>query len=171
MQKATRRYKIQDDVDFRAGIDRDGRQLLMGLQGGQVLVVGFDPAGCYLGIESKIPPVRPLSDLSNMRGFSRSVGSLMRRWRQEIGFQPGAIEVERFQVADRPVAIEDYPKFFREFLVDFDKCYISNCFKRNAEIEKSQTFEDIKNWKKNNQFVLIWGKEYWMKEDGSVEST
>lgn len=108
----SRVYKLQDTGDFRAGTDRVGRQLLMGLQERQVVSVFFDSAGHYIGIESRAPSTRLLPDFSNRASFRRGVGSLMKRWQREIGFQPGTIQVERFQVERRPIFIKDTPDDF-----------------------------------------------------------
>jgi hypothetical protein len=87
-----------------------------------------------------------------------------------MGLEEGTIEVQQFRLGDRPVRIEDKPQFYSDFLAAASDRPLSSPVARGYQ-EAGDIASDIRKWDDRNQFVLVWEKEYWMTEDGAVEST
>ncbi len=82
--------------------------------------------------------------------------------RAEFGFQPALIRVREF-ATDR-VAIFPLPADYQEFVDDPET--------PSFDEEQRKCFPYyITKWVENEEFVLLWGNDYWMDNNGEVTSS
>ncbi len=84
-------------------------------------------------------------------------------WQQELGWQPGPIQVKHFQLPDHRIYIADYPSWGIIFHAD--------PFFYPTEAERAEFRKMVEEWDKSAQFVFWWEKDYYMDKDGKVVST
>ena len=150
-------------MHFYAGHLVSGTQVLMGVQFPDFVMVEFNADGDYLktsvrkaSIESKNIFDIPLTNedeefLTEFRG-----------WQTELGFIAGTISVKQFFLSDRSIGIKDLPDHYQEVL-DFPDNIDA---KRLKELQ-----QDIRLWRESGDFVLYWDEEYYLDQDGELESS
>ena len=79
-----------------------------------------------------------------------------------LPFTPGTIFVKPFFLQEAGLGISDLPEHYQEFL-DHPK---------NAnEDERFYYPEEIKEWREGGNFVLWWNEDYFLNEEGELESS
>ena len=173
--------------DICTGKTDDGRQVLMGLLCPELIAVFFDAAGDFLQVEpralTQLPPRQGVVRVSwettagvqSLEGirpgpyqmydptFEETLARDLAAWKREIGFQEAPITVREFFLDDHFLGIRRLPDHLQEF---------RNNPESVADIEERREMEDrIREWESLDQFVLWWGKDYYLSRDGDVEST
>jgi hypothetical protein len=156
-----RRYAIRPDEGyFSAGVTADGQQVLMGLCCPNLVAFRFDRDGKLVGTEQRPVPffrgVTPPYDI-----YDERLRPMLQAWKAEMGFRPDTIRVQRFYSDEHGIGIEDYPSHFHEVLADPTA---------DAE-EKADIRESMELWDQDEQFVLLWGNDYWLDGSGRVVSS
>ncbi len=153
--------KTDEDRNLFCGRLTDGRQALATLDVRLLLVMTlFDAAGKLVGEEERdlvgrwpIPPHGyPEVDHEELQQYLRT----------EFGFEPAVVRVCSF-ATDR-VAICPLPRHYQEFVDDPEN--------PSFDEEQRERFPDyIREWVENEEFVLLWGNDYWMDKNGKITSS
>jgi hypothetical protein len=147
-------YRIQSyPADFRAGFLQDGTQVLMGFSGPDLVALKFDTSGNYLTLLSK-EFIMPADRYSIWEEVEEQLG----QWATELGFTEGTVEVEKFSLPEHEIEINDFPDHLQELL-------------DSGKELKGDEKEMMDDWVKSKEFVLIWGRDLWLNENGEVAST
>jgi hypothetical protein len=168
---AGRLYRLRPDQEvFQTGTAQ-GKQLLLGTNVQDIVLHWFAPDGEFLELERlPIPPgpiqilVRDKPELHTqvvwLRTYDEKVGHQLAELKERIGFVAGEIAVRKFESEE--AAIFDLPGEYVQFLEN-----------RETSSEEDQKWFDgyIRKWRERNCFVLEFCVEYWMSEDGEVESS
>lgn len=146
--------KTNEDYNFYCGRLADGRQALATLDVRLLLVVTlFDSAGNLLGEEQRnLADGYPEGDLADLPEYLQG----------DFGFKSGMICVREF-ATDR-VAIFPLPAHYREFVHHPETSSFDD-----AQRERFPVY--IKEWIENEEFVLLWGNDYWLDKNGEVTSS
>jgi hypothetical protein len=152
MDDSVRIYRIKDSLYFRTGRLPDGRQVLVGRQGEEGVIVVFSADGALLGTETERIGAGPLDipDPALDAVFDR------------VQARPMAIQVREFSVPERSIRVQDLPDYLLEFV------HAPDSF---APAERDHLSGAIEQWEKRGQFVLIWHEDYEMTAEGDIEST
>lgn len=152
--RSDRRYPIRSDSNygFHAGHVPKKRQALIALDVSlNLLVAFFDAKGNFLQVER-----RNLSPSLNDRDFQKYL-------KKEFGFKPGLIRVKAFLIKPELLAVHAFPSHFQEFLDNprdgFDAA------------DRDRYPQSIRTWIANKEFVLDWGNDYWLDDNGEVTSS
>jgi hypothetical protein len=164
-----RLYVLNNDgIDFSTGNSSAGEQLLIGVYLGYrnecIRAFFFDKDGVFRRLEKRPLTLERgigIASLGN-RQIRSQIITMVRAWKEELGFFPGAVYVRRFDV-DR-VGITDRPEDHQAFL-DGENAGVT------TDEERMEMLASIKRWEEAKRFVFWWGKDYWMNSDGTVEST
>jgi hypothetical protein len=154
-------YTIKNDGNyFTAGVDGQGRQVLMGILFGatspEVVAVFFDRLGDYLG--SLAEPVVPRPSENDEVAAGRALAGVQ----SAIGLTPASITVKRFWLDDRHVGISDLPEHYQDFLNNPEKF---------DEQRRAELSGDVQRWFSEGDFVLWWGEDYYLDKEGDVSSS
>lgn len=158
-----RLYPVKTDEDHSLFCGRlaNGHQAMATLDVRLLLVVTlFDAAGNLVGEEERDLAGRwPIP----VHGYPEvNHAELHDYLRTEFGFEPAVIRV-RALTTDR-VAIYPLPGHYQEFV----------------DAPESPSFDEgqrehfpalIKEWVENEEFVLLWGNDYWMDNNGKITSS
>jgi hypothetical protein len=161
-------YTIQNDADlFWTGLAADGRQVILGYLMPNIVVYWFDSEGNYSGKERISLANKPVRDeitgiYEVTSGFLMRADEELLAYKQEIGYQPCAVQVRAFFDEDEYVGIMRVPSSYQAFL-ESDEEY--------SEEEKEAYARHIQRWIEDGQFVFCWCEEYWMDESGEIESS
>ena len=79
-----------------------------------------------------------------------------------LPFTPGTISVKSFFLPELWLGIRDLPDHYQDFL---DHPENSN------EDERFYYPEEIKEWREGGNFVLWWNEDYFLNEEGELESS
>jgi hypothetical protein len=174
--------------DFYTGKTGDERQVLMGLLCPELVAIFFDVAGDLLQVESRaltcLPPRQRVVSVSwetnvgiqSLEGprpgpfqlfdphFQDTLARDLAAWKREIRFQETPITVREFFLNDRYLGIRRLPDHLAEFRENPDLA-------AESEEERREVGDRIREWESLGQFVLWWGKDYYVNRDGDVEST
>lgn len=165
---ARRLFAIQGYGDnFYTGLTCDGHQVLMGLLCPNLVAYVFSAEGLLLRRE-----VYPWNyPAPRMHGtgpyqiyeatFRTHLAHQFEQWKADIGFRPETIWVQAFFDPDShlSVAIEEIPE---HLLVG----------EEGEDVEDRMEREGVlKTWIANGNYVLWWGKDYYIGPGGEVEST
>lgn len=146
-----RTYKIQfNEYYFVTGKSDDGKQFLISGDFQGMMCLAFSPEGEYLGQE-----IRPLQ---NPDHFTKECLD----WLAELDASPATIEIKPFYLDGQYIGIKNLPDFLEEFIADpasYD------------EDQQESLPKVLADWRANKQFVFQWHEEYWMFENGEIEST
>lgn len=163
-----RLYCIQSEPGhFYAGHLKDGTQAFIGIDYPSLILVEFDAEGNYLKIITKEISQESLSAIKESLSEPVSESMWLKytkdwdeldEWANELGFTKGVITVKKFCLPEYEICIQDLPTEYQEML-DSDE-----------EIDE-ETLEEIREWQKGNEFILVWGQDYYMNEAGEVVST
>jgi len=176
-------YSVRNQVEyFGAGRTRSGEQVLLGIQLPELVCIAFDKDGNYLHTTTKA-----LSEDALLRRDGNSAAYAdnerlspeIERRQIELGLTPGTIQVRRFQLPERTIAIKDLPDHYRALLDELDRIADaggpSPAFREEVEMlygaELGEVLEDIRQWQEQGDFVLVWDQEYYMNVHGQVIST
>ena len=159
-----RLYSIQNDTyRFHTGALPDGRQVLMGVQFPELVVVEFDAEGNYSTLFPRDIPANILR-ISKHDTYSADRDLLdeeIRKLQQTIGYSPATIHVKQFFLADRWIGIKDLPDYLVETMEGSD----------TDDLEVAEAKEEIRTWQENGDFVLWWCKDIWLDASGAITST
>lgn len=152
---AARVYVIQHSTEYFAAGRNEPKtqQVLLGIQGSEIVCLFFDDQGELLGLEARAIPADATVD---------AINAAIAAWMLEVGVKPGTIYVKKFSVPDRVIEIRDYPDYLQEFMADpssFDA-------ERSANLSRC-----LRLWQENQDYVLVWDEEYEMNARGEIEST
>jgi hypothetical protein len=166
-------YRLQNEPgDFYTGYLTDGTQVFMGIDYPNLVAVLFDQDGKYLkslvreisqeahiAIKDEIMKRRASAFNKNWdeSAFNKDWDELD-RWAAQLGFKPGMIAVQKFNLPEYKLCIQDLPAIYGEL------------FDQGSELDQ-EIKEQIQNWQKMNDYVLVWGKEYDINREGEVVST
>lgn len=159
-----RLYHIKNDANyFYAGRIKNGKQVLMGIQAPEIIVIEFDEEGncsnTILRIISKeLLPTQQSISVSE----TDELTTKLHVWQNELGFVPGTISVKIFFLTDRWIGIRDLPDHYQNVL-DRPEDY--------SDDRRRDLLEDIRQWKKQGDFVLYWDEEYYLNRRGEVDSS
>lgn len=148
---ARRLYTIKHS-EFHCGAGRnadDTRQFLFGQELDRVSCLAFDADGVYLGCEQ-----RPLGDEGKVKAVAL--------WMADLRVTPGSIRVREFFHPDGYIGVRELPNDLVEFLEHPDH------FSADDRVEYA---EQLKDWRAQGYFVMMWHEEYWMSSSGEVEAT
>lgn len=155
-----RLYLIQDDVyHYRAGRLSNGNQVLMD----EFSRVEFDTEGNLLnafGRETSQATLKAIDVDGNVLAvFPQEASpspSMM------LPFTPGTISVKPFFLTELWLGIQNLPDHYQEFLDDPDNA---------NEDERHYYPKEITGWLECGNFVLWWNEDYYLNEDGELESS
>ncbi len=163
-----RLYPIRYDPDavFSAGVTARGEQVLIGTHPNfSVATVFFDQQGCLLRNEHR-PTPRPAAQAGDDQRalLNQATWKTMEEWKEEMGFSPGVVRVERFFLSHERIGVKDLPDFMHQYLAEAPD--------EGEELFRPGLYEDIEQFIHKGQFVLCWcGKDFWIDKDGEVTDT
>ena len=141
------RHLLQPNKEHRwlTGITKSGKQVLMGIDEGDMLSIRFNQAGSLIGIDERAGD--SMQDLT--------------QWAAEVIAKPSGIHITEFEIADRGIALRQFPAEYQDFL-DTPWAY--------DVPERSRYAVIINEWKLRDRFVVVWHGEHWCCRDGLVHS-
>ena len=161
MQKSLpqRSYNIKNDVlHYYAGHLKSGNQVLMGIQLPELVMVEFDSTGGYVGTT-----IRNTSSVVHLpETGEEDMSRELQNWQQELGFTGATITIQPFFLLDRYIGIKDLPDHYEEVL-NQPEAYSAS---RRRELQ-----EDVRLWNERGDFVLYWDEEYYLNQDGELDSS
>jgi hypothetical protein len=127
-----------------------------------ILAVFFSAEGQYLRyafrpIERKPDPSLPVLP---HRQLAQIVQGAKAAYLRDLGMTPGDIRVRHFAFPAWRVGTAEW------LAVDFPQVQ-----RALAAGDPLPDDDLITQWRENRQWVLLWGKEYWMSEDGEITDT
>ena len=165
-----RLFPIQNHgYDFFTGVCADGRQVVMGLLCPELVAFFFGAEGNYLGREErpwsaaagKLAGRKPPYSIFGDR-FRALICKQLKEWQDELEFHAATIRVKEFLDDKHSVGIELLPSHYRDLETG---TWFPN------EEERQQFIKSRDHWVERGSFVWWWAKDYYMSEDGEVEST
>ena len=127
----------------------------------------FDAEGDYLQASTKVILQErhlagtPLAEAPPGSAYDEFT-AYAHEWQKELGITPGTISVKRFYLPELYLGITDLPEHYQEVL-DYPE---------NFSTERLQELQgDIEGWLGNGEFVLDLDIDYYMSEEGNVNST
>lgn len=141
-----RLYTIQNDVyHYYTGHLSNGNQILLNSDGSE-----------------DDTPIFPLVE------FDKD-GNLLGVYTEETGppfsplrFTPGTISIKKFFISDQWIGITDLPEHYQDFLNHPENATEEEHFHYPAEIE---------GWRSSGEFVLWFNEDYFLNEDGELDSS
>jgi len=160
-------YKIHSHPidDFIAGTCDNNRQALMGLLYPYVVMVFFSAEGKLVEILLRPLPFQAKSGgergpyLLEEPDFQQKLEDYLLERQKDIDFTEVTIHVELFMIPCLSLGIENLPRHLQEFLRDPGDF---------SDEEKLNYPEIIERWKQQNDFVLWWGKDYYLNRKGEI---
>ena len=170
MQPTSRQrlYKIATNVPyFYTGRLADGAQTLMGVQPPDLVGVVFSVDGDYIKTLTKhISQERRLTTQDQSEvvpdADEDEFSAYIYEWQTELKVMPDTISVKQFYLPERYIGISDLPEHYQEVL-DHPENF--------SEERLRELQGDIQAWRGSGEFVLDWDEDYYMSEEGEVEST
>ncbi len=163
-----RLYNIRNSPPyFYTGHLSDGMQALINVQMPDLFMVVFDADGNYLRTSTKaISQERHLSDVPLAEAPPGSAydefTAHAQEWQKELGVTPKTILVKQFYLPELHIGITDLPEHYQE-VVDHPE---------NFSAEHLQELQvEVEAWLGSGEFVLDLDIDYYMSEEGEVEST
>jgi hypothetical protein len=147
---------------FTPGRNTAGEQLLVGTLNDDLLVaIQFSPEGRYL--QYRLHPVirvpDPNSSETATSQLSRIHQEALEEFIQLLGMVPGDICIRHFAFPDWGIGIAEW------YLCDFPD------YQRSMEAGATMEDERLLQWQRERHWVLHWGMEIEMSNDGEVLST
>ncbi len=93
--------------------------------------------------------------------YDKRIPPRLAAWQKELQFRPASIWVAQFFIAELGIGIADYPAHFSGILDD----------EHASDEEKADIRESVRQWDADGQYVLYWGKDYWLNLAGKVVSS
>lgn len=158
-----RLYNITTNTPyFYTGRLSDGTQMLIGVQPPNLVGIVFDVTGDYLETSLKQMDQEQEPTAEDQDKADAAFSALIHEWQTDLGVVPGTISVNQFCLPERFIGITDLPEHYQEVL-DHPE---------NFTEERLQMLRgDIEAWRANGQFVLNWDEDYYMSEEGDLDST
>lgn len=159
-----RMYRIQSEPShFWTGRLQDGTQVMMRVDGYDLISINFDAEGNHTGILSKkLSQTTLLAEQESIRDSTwyRFNGDWeeLYRWGAELGVTEQMISIKKFSLPEQELRIIDIPLYYQEMSDRGDGL-------------DDDILEDIRYWKGENDFVLVWSQDYHIDKDGKVVST
>jgi len=163
-------YAVQyeDGYNFVAGVLPNGEQVLIGVVGDHplhVVAAFFDKAGHFIKQESRsVAFTEKLGETHAQQQYGKTAAlwRVLEEWKAEIELRPSTIKIAKFYLPEWDywglgIEISDLPLFMQNH-VDFHAA-------------EKDDLDDIEEFRRNGQFVLRWGTEYWMSQEGAVTDT
>ncbi len=122
------------------------------------VAVEFDPYGNYVRTLTRGISEEALSSDKSALTRWQNYWDELDLWAAELGLTQDVIAVKKFSFPELDLRIQDLPPIWQE-MVD------------NGEEIDEQTKEEITSWQEWNYFVLVWGQDYDIDEEGEVVST
>ncbi|MES2462139.1 MAG: hypothetical protein V4671_16260 [Armatimonadota bacterium] len=82
----------------------------------------------------------------------------LNRWAAKLGVVGAVITVKRFSLPEQELEIRDLPEHLQEIL-------------DNEEELSDDKKEELQYWRERRDYVLIWGNDYHVNQQGFVVST
>ena len=166
MYPEDRLYNIQNSTYyFHTGCLTDGHQVLMGVQMPEAVLLLFDASGNYECTHVRDFSTLPSTDFSQgfyaQEGISHISEKEIPAWQEEIGYVPGTIRVKRFFLPERWIGIREIPEDYEEEAINADF----------PDEEAEEMREVRRRWYADQSFVLCFDEDYYMSEDGDVDSS
>jgi hypothetical protein len=139
----------------------DNRQVILGLQLPDIVILFFDMDGNFLEAET-IPlslETQTLGDTGLTVEFQDAYNRELRALEQRLDYKPSTIRVKQFFLHDLELGIEDLPSHYVNVL---------QAPSQYEEEEVAFIRKDLERWKQEGWFVFHWGTDYWMDKDGHV---
>lgn len=173
---AEKLYTVQfnDCCNFVAGVLPQNEQVLMGVVGDDSLFVVaafFDEAGNFLRQESRSVPSPQNQGKPYAQIYEEQVKALWRKveaWKVEIGLKPKGIRIARFDLPEwshwgAGIGLFALPQFLQG-------CADDSSSAGHAQF-RQELRDGVEEFQTNGKFVLRWGTEYWMSQDGEITDT
>lgn len=161
-----RNYVIQNHPPrFWAGVLPNGQQVLVGPMLPNIVAYQFSNAGELLGREI-VPLTNPLdwdatvSRYVHRPGFNEELESEVQAILDRLEFSPSKATVQSFFDEQQSIGVLDFPSDYSAFLEDPSHA--------DNEDEADDFRESIAEWESQGRFVLVWGSELWMNEQGKL---
>ena len=153
-------YLIQNDVcHYNTGRLNNGNQVLID----ECSRVEFDNEGNMLAASSRENLRSTLTALDAERNvLAVSTQEAPEAPSMMLPFTPGTISIKQFFLPDLWLGIQDLPEHYQDFL-DYPE---------NANDDECHYYSDeIADWRECGNFVLWWNEDYFLNEDGEIESS
>lgn len=163
-----RLYNIRNSPPyFYTGRLPEGTQTLINIQLPDLFMVVFDAEGNYLRTSLKAILYEqhladaPLAEAPPGSAYDEFT-AYAHEWQRELRVTPGTISVKQFYLPERYIGITDLPEHYQE-VIDHPE---------NFSAERLQELQgEIEEWLESGEFVLDLDIDYYMSEEGDVEST
>jgi hypothetical protein len=171
MQEEARLYHVRSHAGygFRAGINCNGLQVLVGQDWNAFVCVEFTATGDVVNVlerpyttpSGSVIVRAPMVLTDAEKEYNRKV---YEEWLAGIGLREGPIMIKRFDLAahGRVIGISELPSYLEEYLdspTEFD------------EEERAESEQALKEWKQSRDYVIWWNEEYWSHEDGHIHTS
>jgi hypothetical protein len=160
---AERVYRIKSSDYWHTGHTNDGTQVLFGLLCPDLVAYLFNQRGDLIDIqlqrlEFMVEDQKPGQPFDI---YDPRIESRRKQWSRKLGIRRGTINIRQFSDPEHDVKIENQPGYFNDVLE-----------RRDGPAEEKARIEELRqNWETEKNFVLWWGNDYWIGEDGEVESS
>jgi len=146
---------------FSTGVLADNRQVILGLQFPDIVLLFFDSLGNLLETTTRCLSVttRTIGEAGLTAAFQDAYKLELEQIQHQLGLRPSTIRVKRFFLPDLEIGIEDLPANYLAVLKSPHEY---------EEEEVNYIKADIERWKSKGCFVFHWGTDYWMDKDGNV---
>ena len=140
-----RLYKIQNDIyHYYAGHFSNGNQVLMNSDGSE------DDVPIFPLVEFDKDGNLLVVHITETSDFTPSV------------FTPGTISVKEFFVLDQWIGIKQLPEHYQEFL---------DAPQNATDEERLHYPKEIEGWRSSGEFVLWFSDDYYLNEEGELDSS
>ena len=126
-----------------------------------LLIAFFEHQGNLLEVQRRTLP--PSVKVPEMNCGTLDDRDFQEYLKKEFHFRPGLIRVKAFQIQPEGLAVHPFPSHYQLFLDNPHDGF-------NAE-DRDYYPELIRTWIADKQFVLDWGNDYWLDNNGEVTSS
>jgi hypothetical protein len=160
-----RLYRVNyiDLVSIVPGHTESGEQVLMGELDEHLIVCFFFSAkGDYLRFAFRPIEKEPSTSSQTPVCFQMSqiIQAAKAEYLRELGATAGDIRIHHFAFVEWGIGIAEWPEsYFLE---------VQAAQAKNGELPNDEFIQD---WARERQWVLNWGTEYWMSDDGDITAT
>jgi hypothetical protein len=161
-------YPIQGHPEYWFYVGRsDSKQVLIGLIGNDLAVIGFDTEGKCLGFQEPLLSVRDYARSTGGQELQEQqlrseIERQVRLYRDRMGLADEDIHVKRFRFPDVNVGVDDLPDDIQDYLLN------TTAFNERDRADLEDTLE---GWKEEDLFVFWWGQSFTMDTEGVVTSS
>jgi hypothetical protein len=154
-------YKLQSHTTYGFRVGRsETSQAIWWVNNGYLEIIWFDSSGKFESTEG-------ISNTVYVKGDKVDDSELLFKkacdfMQQKFGLRDETISVERFWLPELEAGIEDLTDTMKEFL---------NQPESFSDEEKDEYPGLIEEWKKDNDFVLWWGQDFYVNGAGFIETS